>query len=642
MRTGWAVALPLVMAVSTPIKAATPVVAGTAARNAKAAFVYYSQATQNAALRPLDAALIEQRKRADALGAKLAETQSSLSKLKLAASASRKEVAALEAQLAREAEEAAAAREAFTTQLAAKDAAYASELAILRRAADDILSTPEGLKYLEANNSGDLAAADAIEEKLIAARQKMRDLQAAADRRAFARVAFDNWQKGRRPIKAVISRFEEVTRLDPGNYGDWSNLAYLYVTAGQDAQALDAAARSEALAQTIDQRLSPVALRLVVLMRQSRFDEGVALAREALRQIEIDKAAASDVKVLTAKASLQRQLALLLVRSGDLAAAIAAHQDAVASTRQVLGFQPGSPAAREALSEGLAKLGGYQVQAGQHDAALAALEESIVLRTGLVAQFPEYTRFKLGLAATLGEQASLFSATKRFAAAAANADRMIEILEPIQAQDPTALNTSEFLLYSYLTRGVALYKARQLGDAQLALEKAVELGNRLRSQDRATGSVHNRYLALSCDYLGRVLFHKDEYPAALDKWNTAISLHNENASAAESQVSVALVQSYRAWAFERLGDSKSAGETYLVSLRIAEKVLEARAGNARARQVLITDLFGLARSAIPGFSQAEVDRRIADMVTRKLIDGSKVELMRKSRSAEAGSEMEDL
>lgn len=219
--TGWLWAVPAISIIAAaPLHAADRIAPGTEARNAKAAFVYLSQATRDAALKPLDAALVEQRKRADQLSAKLTDARNQLALARKDASASKSRIAELERLSQQAATEAAEAQEKFTAELAAKDADYARELAILRSAADDILATPEGLKYLEANNAGDLAAADAIEEKLIAARQKMRDLQAAADRRAFAVVALDNRDKGLRTTAAVISRFEEVTRLDPGNRKD--------------------------------------------------------------------------------------------------------------------------------------------------------------------------------------------------------------------------------------------------------------------------------------------------------------------------------------------------------------------------------------------------------------------------------------
>jgi len=153
----------IVMAVALPLTAADRIAPGTEARNAKAAFVYLSQATKDAALKPLDAALIEQRKRADQLSAKLTDTRNQLAALRKDASASKSRIAELERLADQAAAEAAEAQERFAQELAAKDADYARELAILRSAADDILGTPEGLKYLEANNAGDLAAADAIE-----------------------------------------------------------------------------------------------------------------------------------------------------------------------------------------------------------------------------------------------------------------------------------------------------------------------------------------------------------------------------------------------------------------------------------------------------------------------------------------------
>ncbi len=208
-----------------------------AARSAAAAFVFSNQATQNAIVKAMDDDLLTQRRRAESLAAQLSSARVQLA----SAQASRAKAAQLQAQLDQLNGETAAAQEQFATALAAKDTAYARELAVLRDAADTILATPEGVRLLELANAGDWQGAKALEPSLRAARQKQHDREDAAEERALAVLALDAADKGHELTSAVIARFVETTRLDPGHYDDWMSLADLYSRVNDLADAEHAA-----------------------------------------------------------------------------------------------------------------------------------------------------------------------------------------------------------------------------------------------------------------------------------------------------------------------------------------------------------------------------------------------------------------
>jgi hypothetical protein len=104
--------------------------------------------------------------------------------------------------------------------LAARDRAYAQEIAIFRAAVKDIAATPEGANALARFNAGDedgaLAILDELRAALDTARQKRADIESAAEARRIAALALEARTRGKLTTAKVIARYEEVTRLDPG------------------------------------------------------------------------------------------------------------------------------------------------------------------------------------------------------------------------------------------------------------------------------------------------------------------------------------------------------------------------------------------------------------------------------------------
>jgi tetratricopeptide (TPR) repeat protein len=191
--------------------------------------------------------------------------------------AARMEIDRLRAQGARAHAQLVQAQEEYVAGLLARDRAFAQEIAVLREAVRSIAATPEGAAALARYNSGDAAGALAVLDQLVDARERARQARAnvetAAERRQVARLAYYAWGRDlsvwSRSFDArtrdalnelsaaasrVLSRFEDVIRLDPNVYWDWAALCHLYAFVDRDADSLRAATRAVALAPGDDER----------------------------------------------------------------------------------------------------------------------------------------------------------------------------------------------------------------------------------------------------------------------------------------------------------------------------------------------------------------------------------------------------
>jgi tetratricopeptide (TPR) repeat protein len=221
------------------------------------------------------------------------------------------EVASLQAQLVE-------AREALVTDLAARDRAYAREIAVFRREVTDIAATPEGAAALARFNAGDHVGAIAVLDRLIeaedAARQTRANIESAVARRRVATLALDARGKGDPAFDtgAVIVRYEAVVRLDPESYADWLQLFFLYQDAGRSSDALAATERMQQLSS--DEQELGLALFETANALLSQGDRAGA-SSSYQRSLEIrERLAASD----PTSVELARDLIASLTRIGDL------------------------------------------------------------------------------------------------------------------------------------------------------------------------------------------------------------------------------------------------------------------------------------------------------------------------------------
>lgn len=178
-----------------------------AARASVAQALYAASTTSAAAARHSDERLVEQRRQIESLQ----------TRLRTANSHHTQGVAEL-----------AQAQERFVAQLAERDRAYAREIAVFRRAVEDIASTPEGERALRQFNAGDELGALSVLDRLRAARDSARqaraNIESAAEGRRIATLALEARARGKLDTSVVIARYEDVTRLDPGEHWDWVEL----------------------------------------------------------------------------------------------------------------------------------------------------------------------------------------------------------------------------------------------------------------------------------------------------------------------------------------------------------------------------------------------------------------------------------
>lgn len=217
----WTVSLVLSWLAVIVVLPSAPLVTAAATVDPKAevaAALYAASATQAAAERAADAKLQTQRKEIEKLQAAVrsgaAQHQTNLT----------------------------AAEEKYVAALAARDRVYAQEIAVFRKAVEDIAATPEGAVALARFNAGDepgaLLVLDQLRAAHDAARKKRVDLESAVEARRIATLALEARIKGKQTTAQVITRYEEVTRLDPGVHWDWIELGRLYHAIGNLPAAL--------------------------------------------------------------------------------------------------------------------------------------------------------------------------------------------------------------------------------------------------------------------------------------------------------------------------------------------------------------------------------------------------------------------
>ena len=176
-----------------------------------AAVLYGASATLAAFQRAADADIRAQRDRIDALRSELSQQSTATDSLQY---------------ILTEAET------HFVAALAEKDRVYAMEIAAFRHSLERIVATPEGAEALAQYNAGDKLGAIAILEAIDQARDRVRNVASAVDKRSIAFLSLEARSTGTHTTSSLIRRFEEITRLDPDVFWDWVLLGRLYEDAG--------------------------------------------------------------------------------------------------------------------------------------------------------------------------------------------------------------------------------------------------------------------------------------------------------------------------------------------------------------------------------------------------------------------------
>ena len=202
------------------------------ARAEVAAALFAASATQAAAERNADQQVRTQRKQIEEMRSRLrtgeAKLQTALADARAGKTRRQTEVSELRAGTARLQAELAEAQETYVAALAARDRAYATEIAVFRKSVKDIAATPQGAAALARFNADDevgaLAVLRALRAAHDAARKKGADIESAAEGRRIATLALEARKRGKLGTTEVITGFEEITRLDPGEHWDWVEL----------------------------------------------------------------------------------------------------------------------------------------------------------------------------------------------------------------------------------------------------------------------------------------------------------------------------------------------------------------------------------------------------------------------------------
>ena len=368
------------------------------ARASVAQALYAASATSAAAERAADTRIAEQRRQIEAM-----QTQ-------LKASAGRD--ASTQARAREVQTQLVQAQERFVEQLAERDRAYAREIAVFRSAVQDIASTPEGEAALRQFNAGDEVGALSVLDRLVDARERARkvraDIETAAERRRVATLALDARDKGKLDTQAVIARYEEVTRLDPGLHWDWVELGRLYTDAGKLPQARQAAER--AAQSAANNRDRSVALNEFgdVLVAQgdlagarSRYQDSLDIAK---------RLAAAD----PSSASLQRDVSVslnnlgdVLAAQGDLAGARSRYQDSLDIRKRLAAADHSSASLQRDVSVSLDKLGNVLVAQGDLAGARSRYQDSLDIRKRLAVADPSSASLQRDLVVSYVKQSEV-------------------------------------------------------------------------------------------------------------------------------------------------------------------------------------------------------------------------------------------
>ena len=195
------------------------------------------------------------------------------------------------------------------------------------------------------------------------------------------------------------------------------------------------------------------------------------------------------------------QRAWQLQQAGDYAAAVDAY-------RAFLKLRPHDAAARSNLGAALVKLGRYQEAIGEYQKAEKLL--------------PGDARIGMNLALAYEKSGRVREASKKLATLHAEApqerqvtllladcdlqlgdyDRVIELLQPVERDDPSDLATAYML-------GTALIRTRRIAEGQVLLDRILRNGD----------SVEARFL------LGTQFFESGDFPAAVKELASAIELN---------------------------------------------------------------------------------------------------------------------
>ena len=397
------------------------------------------------------------------------------------------EVARLQAELI-------AAREALVADLAARDRAYAEEIAVFRNLVTSIASTPEGAAALARVNAGDgvggVAAMDSLRRARAEARRARAEIEnaikEAAEAREVAAVALDLRGKSDPAFDtgAVIARYEEVVRLDPGEYNDWYQLVQLYIAAGRRAVALAAAERLEALANNDQNR--------------------------------------STALVFTAD---------ILLSQGDRAGALSRYQRSLEISERLSAADPASAVLARDVSVSLSKVGDVLLSQSDRDGALARYQRSLEIRERLSAADPASADLARDVSVSLNKIGDLLRSEGDLAEAVSRYQRSLAIAERLSAADPASMDLARDVSVSLERIGDVLLSEGDRAGALSRYQRSLAIAELLSAADPASVDLASN-VSVSLDKIGDVLRTEGDRAGAMSRYQRSLEIR-EGLSAAD-------------------------------------------------------------------------------------------------------------
>ncbi len=288
------------------------------------------------------------------------------------------EVARLQAELIE-------AREALVADLAARDRAYAEEIAVFRREVTDIASTPEGAAALARYNAGDRVGAIAVLDRLRrardAGRQNRADIQSGAEARRIAILAMNarNFDMSVGTAE-VISRYEEIVSLDPREFSDWLSLSELYIESGRYGESLRAIERVQNLTNDDLIQIKINKSRAYILNQRGFYSEALDINK---RNLEIARRIYSNNESLNEfydyTISVLRDISMSYLNLGEFDDSLDYSRQSIVLAEQLSDSDPTSVEYKLDLIESLIVLGDAEMASGSVENAISVFNQAVLI-----------------------------------------------------------------------------------------------------------------------------------------------------------------------------------------------------------------------------------------------------------------------
>lgn len=436
-----------------------------------------------------------------------------------------------------------AEKKALADEIAAKDQAYAQELAAYRELMTGVVASagPEKLTALERYAAGDRIGAFPVLQQITEAENAARDRAAAVmdaarrkanadNMRALGAQALDMLQRGELTIDKALPIWRQVAELDPGTAWNWVELGRLESRAGHPEAARSAYDQALSRAGNDEDRIAALS---GLSDTQIRFNDLAGAAVTMERSVAIAEARAKEAPD---NINLRQNLIVSLTRLSDIQMAQGRSGEAREMIVRALFMavdlytaHPQDPSTVRLVAftainggEKLQRMGEFGAAAQGYDTALTVYEEVIK------DQMDQQDRSVLvNLRIRRGQ---LFLDQGDVAHAAEEFQKALTLADALAASDPGDLGY-RILLQDALNR--VDDNAREVGDwaaARAAYERALGVA-RQSAEGSPSDREMQRNLAVAYDKLGAVLIEDGELDAAAAAFRAGLAIVAPNLAA---------------------------------------------------------------------------------------------------------------